>query len=260
MKVNAIKASAVVLLTLLLIAQAPAQEAVGQPREIPTTQPAAEPLPRQPVPVAMRNLPPIAIDTLMPPKRPSRKVAKPLSDQTLSRGGQGHQLQAIAPKNGGLTSSARPTLYFHLSEPVLGEVVATLTKGQEPEPVKEWKLSDLAAGIHALEMTDTDPALEIDAKYTWVVQVRKYDSASKNPSVQTNVVRIERTPQVVGLSPADRVTLLANEGLYYDAVDELLKDPSAQPGAERASNYRGEFRQALELQRTSRHAPTTSLR
>jgi len=266
MKVNALNTSTVVLLALLLIAEARAQDAAGvaeaeaQPGITPTTQPTAASPQRQPTgPAAASLLPPVANNELMRGPRRGPKPPPRMSDGTLNRGAGGDPLVAIAPEHGGSTSRAHPTLYFHLSKPVTGEVVATLTKGQEPEPVKEWNLSNLDAGIHALEMKDTDPALEVDAKYSWVVMVRKYRGASKNPSAQTALTRVNSAPEVAGASPADRVAHLADAGLWYDAVVELLKDPSAHPGAEHASPYRELFRQALGLQR-SRQTPTTSVR
>lgn len=258
-----------VLMTMLFItplhAQDPAaaeQDAARQADGAQTATPTTQPSPQAQAPRRVEPFSPIQTPPLIPHKRPG--VARDLKGfggaGGLSRGNGGSQTQAIAPELGGATARPRPTLYFHLSEPVSGEVIATLTKGQEPEPVKEWKLSNLSAGIHALSFNDSDPVLEVGVKYSWVVQVRQHNNASKNPSDHAELVRVAgAAPPVAELTPADRVAQLADAGLYFDALDELLKDPSSHAGAELASRYRDQLRQALELQR-SRPGPTTSLR
>jgi hypothetical protein len=164
----------------------------------------------------------------------------------------------LAPADGGATAQERPVLYFHISQPSTYEVRATLTKGQAEMPLKQWSFPKLHAGVHALTLDDSDPPLEAGVKYWWVVEVRQYSSASRNPSVRSSIVRMAITGSAPATHPADRVAQLAGAGLYYDALQELFNDPAAQAGMEGASKYRNDLRRALELRDAPLRTPGPS--
>lgn len=87
------------------------------------------------------------------------------------RGRNGLLLSLLVPSELGQTSQARPSFWFHLSRPTTLPIIATITQGHDPMPLKTWRIPGGAMGFHELSMMADESALKVGPKYELVVAV-----------------------------------------------------------------------------------------
>ena len=134
-------------------------------------------------------------------------------------------IELIAPgDHAGLTASATPTLYFSTSGAVTYPSQFTISAPLRPQPVLEVTIpSPSAAGIYALRLGDYRARLEPGIIYTWSVSVIVDPKAwSRNVVASAAILRAgpdpASEPAIRAASPTRRAGLLAQAGLWYDAV------------------------------------------
>jgi hypothetical protein len=134
-------------------------------------------------------------------------------------------IEIIAPdRHSGLTTSPAPSLYFYVSRRVTDPTRLTIRAPMQPTPVLEANIPPPpAAGIYAVRLTDHRVRLEPGIVYTWSISViRNPNAPSRDIVASASLVRVPLDPNLdatVGAAPASRrAVLLANAGLWYDAV------------------------------------------
>jgi hypothetical protein len=153
----------------------------------------------------------------------------------------------VAPRDHvGLTTSAAPTLYWHLSAPTTTRIELTVVDDEAIEPVVQVALpGPVAAGLHAIELSKLGVELAPAKTYRWFVAlVHDAHRRSKDELAEGAIERV--TPDPVGapsrsspsaLSGPETVSALhdaarraAREGYWYDAFADLSvaieRDPS----------------------------------
>jgi hypothetical protein len=124
----------------------------------------------------------------------------------------------------GLTTSPMPTLYFRVSRRVAYPVRLTISAPRRPVPIIETNIpSPPAAGIYAVRLADYRVQLDIGIVYTWSVSViLKLGAPSRDIVASASLLRVPADPRLEAAaqaaSPAGRPALLAEAGLWYDAV------------------------------------------
>lgn len=145
----------------------------------------------------------------------------------------------LAPDHVGLSLRAQPTLYWHAATPPAGDMLFRLTAldGASP-PIEAIVPAGDCAGLYRLGLGALGAALRPDADYRW--QVVYANAHGRAPSVSGWIRLGEAAPEFAerlrGAAPAERARLLAEEGVWYDAVDELMAQKTVpETGAALAS-------------------------
>ena len=124
----------------------------------------------------------------------------------------------------GLTTSATPTLYFFVSQPISWPTQFTISTATQPKPILEVNIpAPRAAGVYSIRTADYPVRLEAGVLYTWSVSVILNPKArSRDIVASASLLRTPVEPTIAAAlsaaSPDRRATLFAQAGLWYDAV------------------------------------------
>jgi hypothetical protein len=167
----------------------------------------------------------------------------PLRGAPLTRVGGGTRgigntlaVNVLAPGETGLTTQEKPTIYWFASQPVDKPVEITITSTESLQdaatPVFEITLQPpLAKGIHAFRLADHNIALKPGVEYQWFVAVVRNPAQRSNDVLAGGTIkRVTDSPvqaQVKQASPAQLPALYAEAGIWYDAIDQLSTQISA---------------------------------
>jgi hypothetical protein len=134
-------------------------------------------------------------------------------------------IDLLAPADhAGLTTSEAPTLYFDVSRHVSHPTRLTISAPRQPVPIIETTIpSPPAPGIYAVRLGDYHIRLAPGIVYTWSISVVLNPSVpSRNIVASASLLRVPADPRLDdaarAASPAQRVDVLAEAGLWYDAV------------------------------------------
>jgi len=147
------------------------------------------------------------------------------------------RLNVLAPSETGYTLQDKPTIYWFASEAIDSPVELTVTSTESlraaSKPLFEITLKPpLAKGVHALRLAEHGVTLKPDVEYQWFVAV------VRNPAQRSNDVLAGGTIKRVSADPAVQSRLkqtaqtqwpgvYAEAGIWYDAIDQLSKQISA---------------------------------
>ena len=167
----------------------------------------------------------------------------PLRGAPLTRVGGGTRsfgsalaVNVLAPSDTGYTLQEKPTIYWFASQPVDKPVEITITSTESlqdaAKPLFEITLQPpLAKGIHAFRLADYGVALKPGVEYQWFVAV-VHNAAQRSNDVLAGgtIKRVTDNPvqaQLKQASPAQLPALYAGAGIWYDAIDQLSRQISA---------------------------------
>ena len=124
----------------------------------------------------------------------------------------------------GLTTSATPTLFFFVSQPIVWPTQFTISTATQPKPILEVNIpAPREAGVYSFRTADYPVRLEPGVLYTWSVSViLNPKSPSRDIVASASLLRTTAEPTVAAAlraAPPDRrAALFAQAGLWYDAV------------------------------------------
>jgi Domain of Unknown Function (DUF928) len=167
----------------------------------------------------------------------------PLRGAPLTRVGGGTRgvgnvlaVNVLAPGDTGYTTQEKPTIYWFASQPIDKPVEITITSTASLQdaatPVFEITLQPpIAKGIHAFRLADHGIALKPDVEYQWFVAVVSNPARRSNDVLAGGTIkRVTDSPvqaQLKQASPAQAAALYAEAGIWYDAIDQLSRQISA---------------------------------
>ncbi len=143
----------------------------------------------------------------------------------------------VAPTHTGLTISEQPALYWYMEQPSAGRMVLRLIALDTAATVAEKALPESAcAGFYRINLASEGVTLKPELNYRWQIAVFPADPqtsyATASATIRyTNMV----APNELSARPsAERRRVLAEAGIWYDVVDELmtqlkLPDPASNP-------------------------------
>jgi hypothetical protein len=167
----------------------------------------------------------------------------PLRGAPLTRVGGGTRsfgsalaVNVLAPSDTGYTLQEKPTIYWFASQPIDKPVELTITSTESlqdaAKPLLEITLQPpIAKGIHAFRLADHGVALKPGVEYQWFVAV-VHNAAQRSNDVLAGgtIKRVTDNPvqaQLKQASPAQLPALYAEAGIWYDAIDQLSRQISA---------------------------------
>jgi hypothetical protein len=189
--------------------------------------------PAGPAPVAAEQRAPAPVPVYVPPT-----VGAPLTPIGTSTRGAGRQatLQLLAPDHVGLTTAERPTLYWYLAQPTSTRIDLTIRDERSVEPILDLELPrPTPAGIHAVRLSEHGVRLAVDTSYQWSVSlVPDPAQRSRDFVVSAWLRRSAPAPalreRIAATPDARRVFVLAESGVWYDAIEAASARIASDPG------------------------------
>jgi hypothetical protein len=159
---------------------------------------------------------------------------------TRSVGTQALTVNVLAPNETGFTTADKPTVYWYVSEPVNTPVELTLTtteplKDAVPTALELTLQPPIARGVHALRLGEHGVTLKPGVEYQWFVAV------VSNPAQRSNDV--VAGGGIKRIAPAEAV----RDGVWYDALDRLSQQISANPADARLRQQRAALLEQVGL-------------
>ena len=168
-------------------------------------------------------------------------------------------LQALVPGHVVQTLNASPSFYWYLSEDTDQAIEFVLADRVSIDPLLTRKIeSPLAAGIHALHLTDRDVVLEPGKEYRWFVSLSSGDGiASEDVVTRGAVLRIEPAAELVdtleNAPVGERGRIYAEHGLWYDALVFISAGIDRNPRDARLRELRAGLLEAGGLSQAADH-------
>jgi hypothetical protein len=162
-------------------------------------------------------------------------------------------LAALAPDHTGLTLSAQPALYYFL--PATSGVRIALRPAADPNarPLVEKDFAPPAkTGIQRLDLKALGVVLATGVEYRWTVSDARTTSTGVIRRIETSG---ELARKLNGVPAGrSRYTLLAREGVWYDALDEVSRAASdSGAGAAVAGRHRAALLEQIGLKDIAQH-------
>jgi hypothetical protein len=164
------------------------------------------------------------------------------------------RIEAFAPERAGFTREAQPALYWYASRTSDARIDLRVLALDPTEKVLETTLPrPRRAGIQRIRLADHGLELAPGRAYVWLVILvpdpsdRSYDRIAGG-----GIGRVEPSAELERrIAAADRdrrAAVLAESGLWYDAIDALSTEIEARPGDARPRNLRASLfeREGLE--------------
>jgi uncharacterized protein DUF928 len=144
-------------------------------------------------------------------------------------------VSALVPDHVGQTVSEQPTVYWYLTRDASDTVEVALIDHIGTRPLIEHRLPPpVRAGIHALRLADHGVRLVPATPYQWSVAIVRDDERRSRDVLAIGLIERVELPTVLGqrlapATPAERVSLYAEAGLWYDAIALLSERIDAAP-------------------------------
>jgi hypothetical protein len=166
-------------------------------------------------------------------------------------------VEALVPEQVGLTLEEQPVLYWYLEEHTSDRVEFSVIRADSMEPMLETALEGpFHPGVHRIRLADHALSLEPETPYQWFVSV--VPTGDPEPAMQISgggIQRVEASSQLesrlreAGESRA--VFVLAEAGIWYDALDTLSKRIDASPGVVQLRNQRAALLEQVGLSKVA---------
>jgi hypothetical protein len=143
---------------------------------------------------------------------------------------------ALVPEEGGLTVEAQPVLYWYLSESTTSRVDVTIVDEASVTPLLETTIQGpLAPGVHAIRLADHGVSLAPGINYQWFVALVPDSEKRSNDVIAGGSIERVAPPEplreqlaAAAAEPA-RSSVLAEAGIWYDALDAMSRAVEASP-------------------------------
>ena len=175
---------------------------------------------------------------------------------TRSIGAQAITLSVLAPNETGFTTRANPTVYWYVSEPLTKPVEFVVTtaeplKDATPPALEITLQPPIAKGVHALRLADHGVSLKPGLEYQWFVAVVNNPAQRSNDVVAGGAIQRVDNSAVEGRAKqaagARRAAVYAESGIWYDAIEELSREISANPADSRLREQRAALLEQVGL-------------
>jgi len=164
----------------------------------------------------------------------------------------------LAPEESGLTTEARPTLYWYLSGPSQSDVELGVVGAESgAKLVKTTLAGPFDAGIQSVDLDALGAQLEPGVHYRWYVAlVVDPQDRTRDRVATAGVEYAPATPQLVKeltrAGTAQTPHVLAEAGLWYDALDALSTRIESRPDDARLREHRAALLEQVGLPEVAR--------
>jgi hypothetical protein len=181
--------------------------------------------------------PAVAKSAAMPQFKPTNLGApmSRLGGATRSATGSVPRTEALVPEVAGQTLHAQPVLYWYLAGETDDRIDFALIGVDPINPILEVTLEGpFEPGIQRIRLADHDVTLQPGLDYQWFVRIvpnpdqRLYDRVVGG-GIQRVEPSTELNAKLAAAQPADAHYVLAEAGIWYDALDSLSAQIDAAP-------------------------------
>ena len=163
-------------------------------------------------------------------------------------------LAALAPDHTGLTISAQPALYYFLPASSGVRVAVRLASEPNAQPLLDKDFAPPAkTGIQRLELKALGVTLSPGVEYRWTVSDSRTSSTGMIRRIEPSQDLARKLNGVP--SGRSRYTLLAREGVWYDALDEVSR--AADSTGTVAGRHRAALLEQIGLKDIAQHERQT---
>lgn len=146
-------------------------------------------------------------------------------------------ITVVAPNHTGLTISEQPTLYWYMAQPSAGRMVLRLIALDTATTVAEKAMPESSCtGFYRVNLATEGVTLKPELNYLWQIAVISADPQTSYATVSASIrfTRMDAPNDLSAKPSAERRRALAETGIWYDVVDELmaqlkLPDSAANP-------------------------------
>lgn len=239
------------------IAPEASPEAVPDPVPVPPTPaervavaeenpPAPTPAPKSPsAPVAATPRPTLVTSLGYSPVVFKERMGLPkgrIAVATRAAGAPATPPLVLAPERVGLTLSSVPTLFWFLAERRTAGVRLDINDLDAMKSVVSKRLKGpFAVGIHALRLADHGVRLSTGHNYQWTLTVDGADAPSSGGIVRREAPDASLKAALGSATPAERVRILARNGIWHDALDLLSRSIQSRPQDAELRNGRAQL-------------------
>ena len=154
---------------------------------------------------------------------------------TRGAGGDMPELQVLAPDHVGLTTHAQPVLYWYAHTPVAAHIEFALIDETAIDPLLEFETGEVkVTGVQHLNLADHKIMLEPGVPYQWSVALVMDEGSRSTDVMASGVIEMIEPDKAVSSRIADSrgtdlVSVYANEGIWYDALDTISSMIASSP-------------------------------
>jgi hypothetical protein len=168
-------------------------------------------------------------------------------------------IEALVPERVGLTLEKAPVLYWFAPKQLHGRAELKVIRENGAEPLLEAIINGpFHPGVQRIRLADHGVSLRSDVTYLWFVTV--IPTGTRRSDARTIGGGVHRVESAASLqskleaAPAARVPhVLAEAGIWYDAVDALSKRVDAAPGNANLRNQRAALFEQVGLTKPALH-------
>jgi len=162
------------------------------------------------------------------------------------------RIEALVPEEPGLTLRGQPVLYWYLADATDARIDFVLLRLDPMKTLVDTRLPRPAqAGVQRLDLARYGVTLEPGVSYQWLVKlVPNPDDRSYDRVVGGGIERVAADSDLedkLAAPGASQPYLLAEAGIWYDAVDVLSRNIEAEPGNRSLWNQRAALFQQVGL-------------
>ncbi len=153
-------------------------------------------------------------------------------------------LTVLAPEELGLTSRPQPCLFWYQSRGSQTRFELTIVRGSDAKPVFEAELAPIdAEGIRQFSLRDHNVKLEPNVEYRWTVAIVTDPENRSKDAVASGMIKhvlpSEKLAARLAANPTDRAFVYADEGFWYDSLEELSAEIAQKPSERELRKVRG---------------------
>ena len=135
-------------------------------------------------------------------------------------------LTVLAPERVGLTTKARPSLYWFQSKPITNQFEVTITEKKAVKPLLEARFEASVGGVQRLRLSDYSVSLAENVEYRWLVAIVIDPENRSRDVVASGVIQcVKPTEKLERRLPY----IYADEGIWYDSLEALSELVDAKP-------------------------------
>ena len=196
-----------------------------------------------------------------PPRRgaPVRRVGA--GTRTTSENATTTTVSVLAPEAVGMTIRAQPTLYWFASSVAEHRVIVTIVDETSIDPLLEVVLpAPTSPGIQALDLAELGIRLHPGRYYEWeVALVDVSGDRSRDIFARGAIERVEMSDdleaRLADRAPMEKARVLAEAGIWYDAMDELSRAIAGSPEAWAFDAERRSLLRQVKLDEVAAYTP-----
>ncbi len=153
-------------------------------------------------------------------------------------------LTVLAPEELGLTSRPQSCLFWYQSQGSHTRFELTIVRGADAKLAYETQMvPDGTAGIRRFNLREHGVTLEPNVEYRWTVAIVTDPENRSKDVVASGIIKhvppSEKLSARLAAHPKDRAFVYADEGFWYDSLEELSVEIEQKPSERELRKVRG---------------------